>query len=70
MEKEPTNLQAQSLANLIEKKVTHGTFKATPVPLAKLIILPDGYIGMAIVGGVMAVSAILAGSLIRRAFRK
>ncbi|GJE91021.1 mitochondrial fission protein Fis1 domain-containing protein [Phanerochaete sordida] len=53
MEKEPTNLQAQSLQTLIEKKVTH-----------------EGYIGMAIVGGVAALGALVAASIIRRATRK
>ncbi|KAI0704307.1 mitochondrial fission 1 protein [Cytidiella melzeri] len=53
LDKEPTNMQAQSLASLIEKKVTR-----------------DGYIGMAMVGGVAAVSALVAAALIRRANRK
>ncbi|KAI0821550.1 mitochondrial fission 1 protein [Irpex lacteus] len=52
LDKEPTNLQAQSLASLIDKKVTR-----------------DGYIGMAMVGGVAAVSALVAAALIRRAKR-
>ncbi|KAI0091710.1 mitochondrial fission 1 protein [Irpex rosettiformis] len=53
LEKEPTNMQAQSLAALIERKVTR-----------------DGYIGMAMVGGIAAVSALVAAALIRRANRK
>ncbi|KAI0343238.1 mitochondrial fission 1 protein [Trametopsis cervina] len=53
LDKEPSNLQAQSLSGLIEKKVTR-----------------DGYIGMAMVGGVAAVSALVATALIRRATRK
>ncbi|KIP10001.1 hypothetical protein PHLGIDRAFT_85705 [Phlebiopsis gigantea 11061_1 CR5-6] len=53
MEKEPTNMQAQSLASLIDKKVAR-----------------DGYIGMALVGGVAAVSALVAATLIRRATRR
>ncbi|KAH9479576.1 mitochondrial membrane protein [Psilocybe cubensis] len=50
LEKEPTNLQAQSLAQLISKGAAR-----------------DGYIGMAIVGGVAAVGTILLAGLIRRA---
>jgi len=50
IEKEPTNLQAHSLAQLIEKSVTK-----------------EGYIGMAIAGGVAAVGTLLIASLIRRA---
>ncbi|KAI0727529.1 hypothetical protein C8Q72DRAFT_781504 [Fomitopsis betulina] len=53
MEKEPTNLQAQSLAYLIDQKVTR-----------------EGYIGMALAGGVAAIGTILLASLIRRAARK
>ncbi|KAH9935938.1 mitochondrial fission 1 protein [Epithele typhae] len=53
LDKEPTNLQAQSLAGLIEKRVTR-----------------DGYIGMALVGGLAAVGTIAIASLIRRASRK
>ncbi|KAI0741882.1 mitochondrial fission 1 protein [Daedaleopsis nitida] len=51
--KEPTNMQAQSLAGLIDQRVTR-----------------DGYIGMAIVGGVAAVSTLLLAGIIRRASRK
>ncbi|OBZ73741.1 Mitochondria fission 1 protein [Grifola frondosa] len=53
MEKEPTNMQAQSLATLIDKRVTR-----------------DGYIGMALAGGVAAVGTLLVASFIRRASRK
>ncbi|EPT01311.1 hypothetical protein FOMPIDRAFT_1023387 [Fomitopsis schrenkii] len=53
MEKEPANLQAQSLAWLIDQRVTR-----------------EGYIGMALAGGVAAIGTILLASLIRRAARK
>ncbi|GBE86589.1 mitochondrial fission 1 protein [Sparassis latifolia] len=52
MEKEPTNLQAQSLAMLIDKRVAR-----------------DGYIGMAIAGGVAALGTLLVASLVRRSSR-
>lgn len=71
MEKEPTNMQAQSLATLIDKKVARGTL------ISLLLIgfftqheITDGYIGMALVGGVAAVGALVAAGLIRRATRK
>ncbi|CAK5273953.1 unnamed protein product [Mycena citricolor] len=53
LEKEPSNLQAASLSQLIDKGVTR-----------------EGYIGMAIVGGVAALGTLLAAGLIRRATRK
>ncbi|ESK94889.1 mitochondrial membrane fission protein [Moniliophthora roreri MCA 2997] len=53
LEKEPTNLQAISLGQLIEKGVTK-----------------EGYVGMALVGGAAALSALAIASLIRRATRK
>ncbi|KAH9945703.1 hypothetical protein B0H21DRAFT_822789 [Amylocystis lapponica] len=52
MEKEPSNMQAQSLATLIDKRVAR-----------------EGYIGMALVGGVAAVGTLLVASFIRRATR-
>ncbi|THH27468.1 hypothetical protein EUX98_g6716 [Antrodiella citrinella] len=52
LDKEPTNLQAQSLASLIDKKVTQ-----------------EGYIGMAIAGGVAAVGTLILASIIRRAHK-
>jgi len=52
LEKEPTNLQAQSLASLIDKKVTQ-----------------EGYIGMAIAGGVAALGTLVLASVIRRAHK-
>ncbi|TFK25625.1 mitochondrial fission 1 protein [Coprinopsis marcescibilis] len=54
LEKEPLNLQAQSLSQVIEQKVARGM---------KL----QGYIGMAIVGGAAALGAILLAGVIRRA---
>ncbi|KAH9839862.1 mitochondrial fission 1 protein [Rhodofomes roseus] len=53
MDKEPSNMQAQSLASLIDQRVTR-----------------EGYIGMALAGGVAAIGTILLASLIRRAARK
>ncbi|KAJ7281795.1 hypothetical protein C8J57DRAFT_1123679 [Mycena rebaudengoi] len=53
MEKEPTNMQAISLGQLIDKGVAR-----------------EGYIGMALVGGVAAVGALLVAGAIRRATRK
>ncbi|KAF5351578.1 hypothetical protein D9758_007205 [Tetrapyrgos nigripes] len=53
LEKEPANMQAISLSQLIDKGVTR-----------------EGYIGMALVGGVAAVGTIVLASLIRRATRK
>ncbi|KAF8909410.1 hypothetical protein CPB84DRAFT_1766067 [Gymnopilus junonius] len=50
LEKEPTNLQAQSLSQLIEKGAAR-----------------DGYIGMALVGGVAALGTLVVAGLIRRA---
>ncbi|KAH6916172.1 mitochondrial fission 1 protein [Coprinopsis sp. MPI-PUGE-AT-0042] len=56
MEKEPTNLQAQSLSQLIEKRISTGAQYSS-----------DGYIGMAIAGGAAALGAILLAGAIRRA---
>ncbi|KAG1881258.1 mitochondrial fission 1 protein [Suillus decipiens] len=53
LSREPTNLQAQSLASLIDKGVTR-----------------EGYVGMALAGGVAAVGTLLIAGLIRRATRK
>jgi len=50
LEKEPTNLQAQSLDGLIQERITK-----------------EGYIGMAIAGGVAALGTLLVAGLIRRA---
>jgi len=53
LEKEPTNMQALSLGQLIDRGVTR-----------------EGYVGMAIAGGVAALGALVVGGLIRRAARK
>ncbi|KAG2042533.1 hypothetical protein BDR03DRAFT_911881 [Suillus americanus] len=53
LSREPTNLQAQSLASLIDKGVVR-----------------EGYVGMALAGGVAAVGTLLIAGLIRRATRK
>lgn len=52
LEKEPTNLQAQSLAEQIDEKITR-----------------EEYIGMGIVAGIAAASAIVVATIIRRATR-
>lgn len=73
LEKEPTNMQAQSLSNLIEKKVTRGMLDSLQLSSSvvnKVVYCVDGYIGMAMVGGIAAVSALVATALIRRATRK
>jgi len=48
LEKEPTNLQAQSLASLIEQAVTK-----------------EGYVGMALAGGIAALGTLVIAGLIR-----
>ncbi|KAF8141616.1 hypothetical protein EV363DRAFT_1204518 [Boletus edulis] len=53
LEKEPTNLQAQSLASLVEQAVTR-----------------EGYVGMALAGGMAALGTVVIAGLIRRAVRK
>ncbi|KAJ8587316.1 mitochondrial fission 1 protein [Rhizopogon salebrosus TDB-379] len=53
LSREPTNLQAQSLASLIDKGVAR-----------------EGYVGMALAGGVAALGTLLIAGLIRRATRK
>ncbi|KAI5987060.1 hypothetical protein EDD15DRAFT_2469868 [Pisolithus albus] len=53
LEKEPGNLQAQSLAALIEQGVTK-----------------EGYVGMALAGGAVALGTLLLAGIIRRATRK
>jgi fission 1 protein len=70
LEREPTNLQAQSLDNLIEKALKQGA-------LLTFLFLPEadwlcteGYMGMAIAGGAAAVGTLLLAGLIRRATRK
>ncbi|KDQ19033.1 hypothetical protein BOTBODRAFT_28520 [Botryobasidium botryosum FD-172 SS1] len=52
LEKEPSNMQAQSLASLIDRSTAQ-----------------EGYVGMAIAGGVAAVGAVILAGLIRRANR-
>jgi fission 1 protein len=72
IEKEPTNLQAQSLGQLIDRGVARGQFPFcfslyTPYTY---MITTEGYIGMALVGGAAAVGTLLIAGLIRRAARK
>lgn len=71
MEKEPTNLQAQSLGQLIDKGVARGqclSFFLTST--LRPYNTTEGYIGMALVGGAAAVGTLLIAGLIRRAARK
>ena len=73
MDKEPTNLQAQSLSSLIDKGVARGTPMIDL--LAGILERPDlvnteGYIGMALAGGAAALGAIAIAAIIRRATRK
>lgn len=71
MEKEPTNLQALSLAQLIEKGVTRGTSLCNlSFAVVASHIFVEGYIGMALVGGAAALGTIVLAGLIRRATRK
>ena len=74
IDKEPSNMQALSLASLIDKGVTRGS--SLPTTFIIVITLTpsqssiEGYIGMALAGGAAAIGAILVGGLIRRAARK
>lgn len=74
IDKEPSNMQALSLASLIDKGVTRGS--SLPTTFIIVIALTpsqpsiEGYIGMALAGGAAAIGAILVGGLIRRAARK
>ncbi len=70
LEKEPNNLQAHSLAQLIEKGVSRGTVSFYLLCRMLKLILTDGYIGMAIVGGAAALGTLALAGLIRRATRK
>ena len=72
IEKEPTNLQAQSLGQLIDRGVARGRFPflfSLNAPYTHMITT-EGYIGMALVGGAAAVGTLLIAGLIRRAARK
>ena len=72
IEKEPTNMQALSLGQLIDQGVTRGSCTVHIFPF--ILLTPnnvkEGYIGMALAGSIVAVGAIVVGSLIRRAARK
>jgi hypothetical protein len=79
LSKEPTNMQAQSLNSLIEAGVAKG-LSSSFRPFARTSSLPmlthrlsvhvqytEGYIGMAIAGGVVAVVGVLAAGIFRSA---
>ena len=74
MEKEPANLQAQSLGQLIDKRAATGESLRSDIDFVftndALGSFVDGYIGMALAGGAAAVGAIILAGLIRRAARK
>lgn len=69
LEKEPSNLQAQSLDQLISKGSARGMRFHLHTFIQKLGLTrkTDSYIGMAIVGGAAAVGTLLLAGLIRRA---
>lgn len=60
-------MQALSLASLIDNGVARGAFSLPNQCLFSLTNLAEGYIGMAIVGGVAAVGALLFAGIVRRA---
>src|SRR5437667_9422475 len=71
IENEPMNLQAQSLSMLIDKAVTRGSLlPLSPTHSPFHLPFTEGYIGMALAGGVAAVGTLLVAGLIRRATRK
>ena len=72
IDKEPGNMQAQSLAQLIDKGVTRGASLLYTFALSRAMLtcLVEGYIGMALAGGAAAVGTLLLAGLIRRAARK
>jgi fission 1 protein len=73
LEKEPSNLQAQSLSSLIERSVARGQklilLRKHPTDHDVTIDFAEGYIGMALAGGAAALGTIVIASLIRRAIR-
>jgi hypothetical protein len=79
LEREPGNLQAQSLNQLIEKGVARGKFQsAAPFGLDSRTDFStallggtnaEGYLGMALIGGAAAVASIAVAGLMRRGRR-
>ena len=70
LEKEPNNLQALSLAELVEKKMTRGT----PLVSVRLLTVTnlidtEGYIGLGLAAGAAALGTLLLAGLVRRANR-
>lgn len=64
-------MQAQSLASLIDKKVTQGNFLNFVSCCMRIdFAAAEGYIGMALAGSAAAVGALLIAGIIRRATRK
>ncbi|POY70517.1 hypothetical protein BMF94_6431 [Rhodotorula taiwanensis] len=57
LEKEPNNMQSQSLKQLIESAVAKGEFQ--PGPLTDRLESTEGYVGMAIAGGAAAAAGIM-----------
>lgn len=66
LSKEPENLQAQSLNELIDRAVTKGKAVTHVQPDHTADCLIEGYIGMALVGGAAAVGTLLLAGLVRR----
>lgn len=70
LEKEPNNLQARSLGELIDQKLTRGVPLVLMMIERDLIFLPaEGYIGLAIAGTAAALGTVLLATFIRRAHR-
>ena len=71
IQKEPGNLQAQSLEQLITQGVAKGASRSPLFPtIAELGESTEGYVGMALAGGAAAIGTLLIAGLIRRANRK
>lgn len=60
LEREPKNMQAQSLQALIEKGIAKGTSS---------LLTAEGYIGMALMGGAATFAGVLATAMLRRGRR-
>ena len=70
LQKEPSNLQAQSLDALISQAVTKGMLRFLPSCAASSIFPAEGYIGMALAGGAAAIGTLIIANFIRRATRQ
>lgn len=71
IDKEPANLQAQSLGTLIDQSVARGSHSHVPLYASGLTpFFTEGYIGMALAGGAAAIGTLLIAGLIRRATKR